>query len=116
MAFYSYKGVSDDILDKEHTTSTGEKYTLRHNENLKVEMKFLGKGSSTANAQGWEQNSSGYFKILSQNHPEMFGKKNVARVKTGKAPIVDQKMISCNPGWVQYRNQPLVHHHIGVDG
>lgn len=116
MAFYSYEGVSNDVLDKTHTTSTGETYTLRHNEALKVEMQFLGKGNSSANSQGWERNSAKYFDALYQNHPEMFSKKNVVRIKEGNAPIVDQKMISCNPKWEQYRNQPLVHHHIGGDG
>ena len=46
----------------------------------------------------------------------MFSKKNTARVKEGHAPVVDAKMIAHNPGWEQYRNQPLVHHHIGGDG
>lgn len=116
MSFYSYEGVSDDVLDKVHTTSTGETYTLRHSESLKVEMQYLGKGNSNANSQGWERNSAKYFGSLYQSHPEMFSKKNVARVKDGHAPIVDAKMIAHNPGWEQYRNQPLVHHHIGGDG
>lgn len=116
MSFYSYEGVSDDVLDKVHTTSTGETYTLRHSENLKVEMQYLGKGNSNANSQGWERNSAKYFDSLYQSHPEMFSKKNAARVKEGHAPIVDAKMIAHNPGWEQYRNQPLVHHHIGGDG
>ena len=116
MSFYSYEGISDDVLDKVHTTSTGETYTLRHSENLKVEMKYLGKGNSNANSQGWERNSAKYFDSLYQSHPEMFSKKNAARVKDGHAPIVDAKMIAHNPGWAQYRNQPLVHHHIGGDG
>ena len=116
MAFYSYEGISDEVLDKVHTTSTGETYTLRHNDNLKVEMQYLGKGNSNANSQGWERNSTKYFDSLYQSHPEMFSKKNAARVKEGHAPIVDSKMIACNPGWAQYRNQPLVHHHIGGDG
>lgn len=116
MSFYSYEGVSDDVLDKVHTTSTGETYTLRHNESLKVEMQYLGKGNSNANSQGWERNSAKYFDSLYQSHPEMFSKKNAARVKEGHAPVVDAKMIAHNPGWEQYRNQPLVHHHIGGDG
>ena len=116
MSFYSYEGVSDDVLDKVHTTSTGETYTLRHSESLKIEMQYLGKGNSNANSQGWERNSAKYFDSLYQSHPEMFSKKNAARVKDGHAPIVDAKMIAHNPGWEQYRNQPLVHHHIGGDG
>lgn len=116
MSFYSYEGVSDDVLDKVHTTSTGETYTLRHSESLKVEMQYLGKGNSNANSQGWERNSAKYFDSLYQSHPEMFSKKNMARVKDGHAPIVDAKMIAHNPGWEQYRNQLLVHHHIGGDG
>ncbi len=116
MSFYSYEGIPDNVLDKQHTTSTGETYSLRHNENLKVEMSYLGKGNANANSQGWERNSSKYFDTLYKNHPEMFSKKNVARIKDGHAPIVDQKMISSNPKWAQYRNQALVHHHIGGDG
>lgn len=116
MAFYAYEGIPDQVLDKQHTTSTGEQYTLRHNETLKVEMAYLGKGNPHANSQGWERDSSKYFKALCQNHPEMFSKKNVARIQEGHAPIVDQKMISRNPSWAQYANQPLVHHHIGGDG
>ncbi len=116
MGFYSYRGVSDQELDAQHTTSTGETYTLRHNESLKVEMQYLGKGNPSANAQGWERSSSRYFNTLLQNHPEMFSKKNEARVKAGHNPLVDQKMINANPGWARYRGQPLVHHHIGGDG
>lgn len=116
MSFYSYEGISDDVLDKVHTTSTGETYTLRHSDSLKVEMQYLGKGKSNANSQGWERNCAKYFDSLYQSHPEMFSKKNVARLKDGRAPIVDAKMIFHNPGWKQYRNQPLVHHHIGGDG
>ncbi len=116
MGFYSYRGVSDQELDAQHTTSTGETYTLRHNESLKVEMQYLGKGNPSANAQGWERSSSRYFNTLLQNHPEMFSKKNEARVRAGHNPLVDQKMINANPGWARYRGQPLVHHHIGGDG
>ena len=116
MGFYSYEGVPDSVLDKQHTTSTGETYSLRHSESLKVEMSYLGKGNANANAQGWERNSSKYFEALYKSHPEMFSKKNAVRIKDGHAPIVDQKMISSNPNWAQFRNQALVHHHIGGDG
>lgn len=116
MAFYAYEGIPDQVPNKQHTTSTGEQYTLRHNEALKVEMTYLGKGDPHANSQGWERDSGKYFKTLYQNHPEMFSKKNVARIQEGHAPIVDQKMIAQNPSWAQYANQPLVHHHIGGDG
>lgn len=113
MGFFAYKGIPTKVLDQQHTTSTGEKYTLRQNEALKVEMPYLGKGHSSANSQGWERNSEKYFKTLQQKHPEMFSKKNAARVQEGYAPIVDQKMIAHNPSWAQYVNQPLIHHHVG---
>lgn len=116
MGFYSFKGVANDDLDQRHITSTGESYSLRHNEKLKVEMSFLGKDNSKSNSQGWERNNLKYFKTLYQKHPEMFSKKNVIRMKEGHAPIVDQKMISHNPNWAQFRNQELVHHHIGGNG
>ena len=116
MAFHSYKGVPDGVLNKHHITSSGENYSLKHNEKLKVEMTFLGKGASSANSQGWERDPKKYFKALYQNHPEMFSKKNVIRINNGHSPIVDQKMIDHNPSWSQYRNQALIHHHIGGDG
>lgn len=116
MAFLSYEGVPDSILDEVHETTTGEHYTMRHNPNLKIEMKFLGKGKTNANAQGWERNADKYFNELLQKHPEMFSKKNVQRIQQNCAPIVDQKMIDYNPQWAEYRNQPLIHHHIGGNG
>lgn len=116
MSFYSYRGIDDKTLDMRHNTTTGECYTLRHNENLKVEMAYLGKGSSNTNSQGWERDNSKYFNTLYQNHPEMFSKKNVARLNDGKNPIIDKKMILCNPEWAEYKGQPLIHHHIGGNG
>ena len=116
MGFWAYNGLSDEELNKQYTTSTGEHYTLRHNEALKVEMQYIGKGKNNANSQGWERDSSKYFSELYQNHPEMFSAKNAIRVQQKQAPIVDQKMIDNNPQWAQYRNQVLVHHHIGGDG
>ena len=116
MSFYSYSGIPDSVIEKEHKTSTGETYSLKHNEKLKVEMPFLGKENTSANSQGWERNSSKYFEKLYNAHPEMFSKKNELRIQSGHAPVVDQKMISFNKEWGQYRNQTLVHHHIGGDG
>ena len=116
MGFLSYEGVPDSVLDEVHETSTGEYYTMRHNPELKVEMQFLGKGKNNANAQGWERSSDKYFNELLQQHPEMFSKKNITRIQQKCAPIVDQKMIDHNPQWTEYRNQPLIHHHIGGNG
>ena len=116
MAFDAYKGISNKELSIQHTTSTGETYTLKHDERLKVDMVFLGQGESKANAQGWERDNSKYFSALSQNNPEMFSKKNLVRIQSGHAPVVDQKMIDAIPEWEQFRNQRLIHHHIGGDG
>ena len=116
MSFFAYNGVSDGVLDEVHETSSGEHYTLRHNSALKVEMQYLGKGKNNANSQGWERNSDKYFNELLKEHPEMFSAKNVQRIQQKNAPIVDQKMIDHNPQWAEYRNQHLVHHHIGGDG
>ena len=81
MGFYSYEGVPDSVLDEQHKTSTGEVYTLRHNENLKVEMPYVGVGNNRANSQGWERDSDKYFRTLCQNHPEILSKKNLILIQ-----------------------------------
>ncbi len=116
MSFYCYKGIPESALDESHITSSGESYTLRHNDMLRVELPFLGKNAGKTNSQGWERNNFKYFTLLYRAHPELFSKKNIARLDEKTAPIVDQKMIQYIPEWEPFRNQTLIHHHIGGDG
>lgn len=116
MGYYAYEGIPDKVLDQQHQTSTGEHYTLRCSDSLRVEMPYVGKNQSNATSQGWLRSGSYYFNELKQNHPEMFSKANAERVQQGKPPIVDQKMIQHNPQWSEFRGQELMHHHVGGDG
>lgn len=116
MGYYAYEGIPDKVLDQQHQTATGEHYTIRCSDSLRVEMPYVGKNHSNATSQGWLRSSSYYFSELQKSHPEMFSKANNARIQQGKPPIVDQKMLQHNPQWSDFRQQELVHHHVGGDG
>lgn len=116
MSIKAYDSIPNSVLDEVHTTQDGKTYTIRCDEKLVVDMNFTGKDQTTSNSQGWERNSTKYFQQLQQNHPEMFSTKNTVRIQNGQAPIVDNKMISQNPQYAQFKGEPLVHHHIGGDG
>lgn len=116
MSFFAYSGLSDKQINKQYYTTMGNKYSLNHNEELKVEMKYIGKEKSTSNSQGWERNKEKYFRELYEKHPEMFSRRNVSLLNHHRSPVVDSTMIKYNPQWADYKNQKLIHHHIGGDG
>jgi hypothetical protein len=116
MSIKAYNGVPDTVLDEKHALPNGKSYTVRCNDKLAVDMNYQGKNLNSSNSQGWERNSQKYFEQLYQNHPEMFSARNVERIKNKQAPIVDQKFIQHNPQYAQFKNEKLVHHHIGGDG
>lgn len=113
---YSYRGISKSELDKSRLTSDGRQYSLNHDIALVIDMKYKGKGISTSNSQGWERNSGYYFKELFSRHPEFFSKKNMNRLSKGESPIVDVTIIKYFPQYRDYKNEVLIHHHIGKNG
>lgn len=113
---YSYRGISKSELDKPRLTSDGRQYSLNHDIALVVDMKYKGKGISTSNSQGWERNSGYYFKKLFSRHPEFFSKKNMNRLSKGESPIVDATIVKYFPQYRDYKNEVLIHHHIGKNG
>lgn len=113
---YSYRGISKSELDKPRLTSDGRQYSLNHDIALVVDMKYKGKGISTSNSQGWERNSGYYFKELFSRHPEFFSKKNMNRLSKGESPIVDATIVKYFPQYRDYKNEVLIHHHIGKNG
>lgn len=113
---YSYRGISKSELDKPRLTSDGRQYSLNHDIALVIDMKYKGKGMSTSNSQGWERNSGYYFKELFSRHPEFFSKKNMNRLSKGESPIVDATIVKYFPQYRDYKNEVLIHHHIGKNG
>ena len=113
---YSYRGISKSELDKPRLTSDRRQYSLNHDIALVVDMKYKGKGISTSNSQGWERNSGYYFKELFSRHPEFFSKKNMNRLSKGESPIVDATIVKYFPQYRDYKNEVLIHHHIGKNG
>lgn len=113
---YSYRGISKSELDKPRLTSDGRQYSLNHDIALVIDMKYKGKGISTSNSQGWERNSGYYFKTLFSRHPEFFSKKNMNRLSKGESPIVDATIVKYFPQYRDYKNEVLIHHHIGKNG
>ena len=112
---YSYRGISKSELDKPRLTSDGRQYSLNHDKALVIDMRYKGKGISTSNSQGWERNSGYYFKELFSRHPE-FSKKNMNRLSKGESPIVDATIVKYFPQYRDYKNEVLIHHHIGKNG
>lgn len=116
MPIYAYKNVSKKEIKAQRFTSEGRSYTLNHPDELVISMRYKGKGMSTANSQGWERNSDYYFKELSNRHPEFFSKKNTNRIQKGESPLVDKKFCEYFPQYEGFKNEVLIHHHIGKNG
>ena len=116
MPIYAYKNVSKKEIKAQRFTSEGRSYTLNHPDELVISMRYKGKGMSTANSQGWERNSDYYFKELSNRHPEFFSKKNTSRIQKGESPLVDKKFCEYFPKYEGFKNEVLIHHHIGKNG
>ena len=111
-----YEGVSQFEIEARRQTSEGKEYTLNHPQELVVNMRYKGIDSSSANSQGWERNSTYYFKELLKNHPEYFSKKNTIRIQNGESPRVDARFIQAFPQYSGFENDILIHHHVGKDG
>lgn len=111
-----YEGVDRKEITAERRTSEGKPYSLNHPDELVVNMRYKGEGKSGTNSQGWERNSSYYFKEVQKSHPEAFSKKNTMRIENGESPRVDKKFVESFPQYKGYENETLIHHHVGKDG
>lgn len=111
-----YEGISKNEITAKRTTSEGKTYSLNHAEELIVNMRYKGEGKFNANSQGWERSSTYYFKELQSKHPEIFSKKNTARIENGESPRVDARFVKNFPQYKGYENETLIHHHVGKDG
>ncbi|PSA90531.1 transposase [Bacillus atrophaeus] len=83
---------------------------------LVVEMNFKGKGKSGTNAAGWERNAKKFFNTLLKSNPEFWSAENIAKIKRGRVPVVDEQFIKHFPQYADYLKDPMRHHHIGEGG
>ncbi|MGM0862825.1 MAG: T7SS effector LXG polymorphic toxin [Bacillota bacterium] len=83
---------------------------------LVVEMNFKGKGKSGTNAAGWERNAKKFFNTLLKSNPEFWSTENIAKIKRGRVPVVDEQFIKHFPQYSDYLKDPMRHHHIGEGG
>ena len=111
-----YNGISREEIAAQRVTSEGKVYSLFHSEALIVNMRYKGEGKANTNSQGWERSSTYYFKELQEKHPEIFSKKNKARIERGESPRVDACFVRNFPQYKGYENDTLIHHHVGKDG
>lgn len=116
MQIEAYAGLSPEQIHARRSTSRGKPYSLDHPEALVTPMRYKGVNASGTNRQGWERNAQKYFRAVAQAHPEIFSEKNKQRIQNGIVPKVDKRFAQHFPQYAQYKNQRLVHHHIGRDG
>ncbi|MDR1321657.1 MAG: hypothetical protein LBK56_09575 [Gracilibacteraceae bacterium] len=116
MGVSAYGGVDRSEIEKARLTSDGQRYTLNHKEELVIDMRFKGAAGSGVNSQGWERNQSYYFRQLQSAHPEYFDRTNTTRIANGQAPSVNKQFLEHFPEYGDFKNQNLIHHHIGKDG
>jgi len=69
--------------------------------------------SSPRNAAGFQRNGPWFWRQMLKEHPEMFTKDNVARIRGGTSPVINDQWIEYNPAQAGYSGK-LIHHH--VDG
>ncbi|UPT67153.1 MAG: hypothetical protein M0D57_00155 [Sphingobacteriales bacterium JAD_PAG50586_3] len=77
----------------------------------KIDMTSAPAGSAV-NAAGYPRNGPWYWRQALIANPEMFSKNNVALIKAGISPTVDNTWIKYNPSHASYKGGPLLHHHI----
>ncbi len=89
---------------------------------LVVDMPYVGKGSSTANAEGWLRDSNYYWNEMLERHPDAFSSLNRSIVE-GKHPTLSTPVndATFRDYFEQYdvqglRGTQLLHHHIGGGG
>lgn len=84
-------------------------------EKLVVEMPFVGIGHPDANTQGFLRDLKYYWNEVLKKSPELFSPANIALIKKGKSPIVDQQIMKILPqyNFPEFKEMILVHHHIG---
>lgn len=116
MRIAAYNGISRSEIVAKRVTSEGKIYSLDHADALIVNMRYKGEGRANTNSQGWERSSTYYFREIQGKHPEIFSKKNTARIERGESPRVDACFVRSFPQYKGFENETLIHHHVGKGG
>ena len=78
---------------------------------VSVDMRQAPAGSGT-NAAGFQRNGPWFWRALAKTNPELFDPSNLARIRGGRSPIVNQKWIENFQEHQSFSGEKLVHHHI----
>ncbi len=97
---------------------------LLMDERLIVDMPFVGRRPSGANAEGWLRSGPDYWQEILRRHPDAFDAGNRLRI-LGRPPLERALAPTNNPAFRRYFpqydnpdwfNDTLIHHHIGGGG
>ena len=89
---------------------------------LVVDMPFVGKGNSKANAEGWLRDAQYYWSEVIQKHPDAFSSFNKSIIEgkhpTLSTPVNDKTFRSYFPQYDEkgLKGTQLIHHHIAGGG
>ena len=125
MSIFSWDGISEEDLRKEYdlylreNSPTASPY---YNQDLIVNMDYIGVNNNKANKQGWERNAKKYWEAMLERYPNAFSSSNRFLIENYDelkvSPKCDQTFIDyfgVNE-YTQNIGQVLVHHHIGQNG
>ena len=82
------------------------------NRQLAVDMRAAPAGSAT-NAAGFARNGPWFWRQLLKEQPEMFDAVNAAKIRAGRAPVVNERWLQYNPAHKPFEGSRLIHHHMG---
>lgn len=78
---------------------------------VEVDMRLAPEGSGL-NAAGFPRNGPWFWRQLVKTNPEYFDAANLARVRGGRSPLVNQTWVDEFPSHQGFSGDRLVHHHI----
>jgi RHS repeat-associated protein len=76
-----------------------------------IDMSLAPSGSAT-NALGWPRNGPWFWRQIRTANPEFFSQANLARIASGRSPVVDPTWIKHFPSHSSFGGQRLIHHHM----
>ena len=61
---------------------------------------------------GHVRNGPWFWNKMLEKYPEFFSPDNIALIKLGKSPYVDDVWLKYNPTQISYKGDKLIHHHV----
>lgn len=89
--------------------------SIKLNENLAIDMPYVGKDDYRVNAAGYLRDREYYFNELYKEHLEYFSEKNKYNLENGYYIVNDETFRSYFPEYdvEGLRGNNLIHHHVG---